>query len=80
MDALLAQEIEGIEHPVYYLSRSLRGAELNYSPIERLYLVLIVYTQKPSHYLLAHRLNLATRFNPLKYVLFRPVMSGCIVR
>lgn len=39
--ALLAQEVEEIERPVYYLSRSLQGAELNNSPIERHCLALI---------------------------------------
>lgn len=30
IDGLIAQEIERIEHLVYYVSKSLRGVELNY--------------------------------------------------
>ena len=34
LGALIAQEKDGVEMPVYYLSRLLRGAECNYSLIE----------------------------------------------
>lgn len=74
--ALLAHEIQGDEHTVYYLSRSLRGAEMNYSTIKCHCLALIFATQKLSHYFLAHPVNLVTKSNPLKYLLSRPVMSG----
>lgn len=48
---LLAREVEGIGHLVYYLSRSFRGAEMNYSSLERHYVKLIF---EPHHYLLAY--------------------------
>lgn len=45
--ALLAQENEkGNQNAVYYLSRTLVGAELNYSPIEQTCLALIFAVQK----------------------------------
>lgn len=77
---LLAQEVQGAEHPVYYLSRSLRGAETNYSAIERYGLVLVFATQKLLHYFLAHPVNLVTKLNPLRYLLSRPAISGRTVR
>lgn len=40
---------------------------MNLFPIERHCLALIFASQK--HYLLAHHLNLVTKFNPLKYLL-----------
>lgn len=47
--ALLAQEVKGAEHPVYYLSRSLRGTETNYSMIQHHCLALVFcYTEAPS--------------------------------
>lgn len=78
--ALLAQEIEGTERPVYYLSRLLQGAESNYSSIKRHCLALIFAAQKLRHYFLAHPLQLVTKSNPLKYLLWKPVISGRIAR
>lgn len=61
MDALLAQEAEGIEHPVYNLSKSLWSDETSSSLIESHCLVLC-------HYLLAHYLNMVMKSNPPKYL------------
>ncbi|KAG9442692.1 hypothetical protein H6P81_018546 [Aristolochia fimbriata] len=49
--ALLAQcDKNNKEHSLYYLSRTLVGAELNYSPIEKTCLALIFAIQKLRHY------------------------------
>lgn len=77
---LLAQELDKVEHPVYCLSRFLRGFELNYLFIEYHCLALIFATQKLCHYLLTHPLNLAIKSNPLKYIILRPTISGCTAR
>ena len=39
--ALLAQEIDGTEQPIYYISRIMHGAEQRYSPVERHCLALV---------------------------------------
>lgn len=44
--ALLAQQVEGIEHPIHYLSRLLRDVEMDYSQIKSHFLVLIFVIQK----------------------------------
>ena len=50
--ALLAQEKErGKERALYYLSRTLTGAELNYSPIEKMCLALFFAIDKLRHYM-----------------------------
>lgn len=77
---MLAQEVDGTEKPVYYLSRSLQGAQLNYSSIERHCLAPIFTTQKLQYYFLAHSLHLVTKSNPLTYLLTRPILSGRVAR
>ncbi|XP_028108109.1 uncharacterized protein LOC114306980 [Camellia sinensis] len=52
--ALLVQDIDGAERPVYYISRKIRGAEVQYTPIERHCLALVFTAQKLKHYFLAH--------------------------
>ena len=59
LGVLLAQENEeGKENALYYLSRTLNGAEFNYSPIEKTCLALMFAIQKLRHYLHAHSIRL----------------------
>lgn len=53
---------------------------MNYSTIERHYIVLIFATQKLCHYLFPHSLNLVNRSNPLKYLSPRLAISRLIAR
>ncbi|KAG9450571.1 hypothetical protein H6P81_010536 [Aristolochia fimbriata] len=77
LGALLAQnDDQGKERPLYYLSHTMVGAELNYSPIEKTCLALIFAIQKLRHYLLAHSTNLISRADPLKFIMSRPMLSG----
>ncbi|KAG9450338.1 hypothetical protein H6P81_010303 [Aristolochia fimbriata] len=79
--ALLAQcDENNKERSLYYLSRTLVGAELNYSPIEKTCLALIFAIQKLRHYLLAHSTNLISRADPLKYIMSRPILSGRLAK
>ncbi|KAG9442616.1 hypothetical protein H6P81_018470 [Aristolochia fimbriata] len=76
LGALLAQnDDQGKERALYYLSRTMVGAELNYSPIEKTCLALIFVVQKLRHYLFAHSMNLISRANPLKYIMSKPMLS-----
>ena len=69
---------EGKEVACYYLSRTMAGAEHNYSAIEKLCLTLIFALKKLRHYMLAHEIQLVARAGPLKYVLNQPVLMGCL--
>ncbi|OMO74738.1 hypothetical protein COLO4_26525 [Corchorus olitorius] len=73
---LLVQEVEGVERPVYYLSRCLHVSELNYSPMEKHCLSLVFATQKLRHYLLAHKVVVVTKSDPIRYILSRPILAG----
>ncbi|KAG9442397.1 hypothetical protein H6P81_018251 [Aristolochia fimbriata] len=78
---LLAQcDEDNKERSLYYLSRTLVGAELNYTPIEKTCLALIFTVQKLRHYLLAHSTNLILRADPLKYIMSRPILSGRLAK
>ena len=75
----MAQENEkGKERALYYLSWTLNGAELNYSPIEKMCLVLFFAINKLEHYMQAYTVRLIAKVDPIKYVLSKPVVSGCI--
>ena len=79
LSALMAQQNEeGKEKTLYYLSRTLKEAELNYSPIEKMCLALFFAIDKLKHYMQAYTVRLMAKADPIKYVLSRPVVSGCI--
>ncbi|CAM8987939.1 unnamed protein product [Rhodiola kirilowii] len=81
LGAMCAQETdEQKERPLYYLSRTLVGAELNYSPIEKICLALVFAVQKLRHYMQAHTVHVVSKADPIKYILSRPVLSGRLAK
>ncbi|KAL4010597.1 hypothetical protein IC575_030098 [Cucumis melo] len=76
LGALLAQENDkGKECALYYLSRTLTGAELNYSLIEKMRLALFFTIDKHRHYMQAFTIHLVAKADPVKYILSRQVIS-----
>ncbi|XP_070679185.1 uncharacterized protein [Malus domestica] len=79
--ALLAQENESQkEGTLYYLSRTFTGAELNYSPIEKMCLALVFAIQKLRHYMHAYIIHLVAKADPVKYVMSKPVLAGRLAK
>ena len=75
LGALLAQDQEEVEKPVYYISKLLRGPELRYSIAKKVSLSLAFAMSKFNHYFLWHRVQLVTKSNPMKYLLTCPQFS-----
>ena len=79
LGALLAQNDEqGRERAIYYISRTLVGYELNYSLIERACLAVVFAAQKLRHYMLHQKTMLISKIDPLKYLLSRAALTGCV--
>uniref|UniRef100_A0A2N9FNQ7 Integrase catalytic domain-containing protein n=1 Tax=Fagus sylvatica TaxID=28930 RepID=A0A2N9FNQ7_FAGSY len=75
--ALVAQEDDdGIEQPVYYVSRGLKDTETRYSVAERACLALVYASQRLRHYFFAHKIQLMTKSHPIRSLPHRPVLSG----
>ncbi|KAM2845226.1 hypothetical protein COP1_027688 [Malus domestica] len=74
--ALLAQENEDKkERALYYLSRTLTGAEFNYTLIKKMCLALVFAVQKLRHYMHAYTIHLVAKADPVKYVMSKPVLT-----
>ncbi|KAL5545837.1 hypothetical protein UlMin_005524 [Ulmus minor] len=80
LGALIAPKKDGIERPIYYLSRLIRGAECNYSPVEKQCLALVYVAQRLCHYMLAHKIYLMSKRNPLRYMMSSPIPSSRLTR
>ena len=57
---VLVRDKDRVQHPVYYYSRALRGAEERYSRMEKLILALVTAAQKLRPYFEAHTIEVPT--------------------
>src|SRR5918992_398825 len=78
--AMLAQEVEGKENDIYYLSKKFLQYEERYSTIEKLCLALVWATKKLRHYLLTHTVHVVCKGDPLKYLFEKPAVNGRMSR
>ena len=51
---VLIRAENGIQRPVYYVSKSLNEAEVRYLPLEKMILAVVHATRKLPHYFQAH--------------------------
>ena len=66
MILVLIQIDEGVQKPVYYVSKSLQEAETHYLPLEKAILAIIHATKKLSHYFQAYTIMLGFMpWNPI---------------
>ena len=63
--AVLVRDKDRVQHPVYYCSRALRGAEERYPKMEKLILVLVTTVRKLRPYFQAHTIEIPTEY-PMK--------------
>jgi hypothetical protein len=75
VSAVLVKEADGLQHPVYYVSKSLIDAETRYSHLEKLILALVMASTKLRHYFETHAIHVKTNY-PVKCVLRKPEVSG----
>ena len=65
---VLIREDNGLQRPVYYVSKLLHEAEIRYSPLEKAILAVVHALRKLPHYFQAHTVVVLTQL-PLKSVL-----------
>ncbi|XP_031090958.1 uncharacterized protein LOC115995951 [Ipomoea triloba] len=70
ISSVLVRDDAGVQRPVYYVSRALRGAELRYSPTEKAIFAVDATAKKLNHYFQAHPVHVLTNL-PLEAVLRR---------
>ena len=77
MGALLAQYLEETrnKNAIYYISKKMLPYEEKYSPLEKT-CVAVWVTHKLRHYMLADKVLLITKMDPLKYLMEKPVQDG----
>ncbi|GJZ17996.1 reverse transcriptase domain-containing protein [Tanacetum coccineum] len=74
ISAVLMTEREGKQIPVYFVSRALRGPEINYNPMEKLVLALLSASRRLKRYFQAHAIIVITD-QPIKQLLSNSEIS-----
>ena len=69
----------GIQRPVYYVSKSLNEAEVRYLPLEKALLAVVHATRKLPHYFQAHIVVVLTQL-PLKSILWSTNYTGSVAK
>src|SRR5205809_2208836 len=73
LGALLAQKSdEGHEQAIYYLSRTMDGAEHRYNLVKKECLALVFAVQKTRHYLTGETIYVVSKINPLRLLMTKP--------
>ena len=65
---VLIRDDNGVQKPVYYVSKSIHEAEVRYLPLERAILAVVHAMRKPPHYFQSHTVVVLTQL-PLKSLL-----------
>jgi hypothetical protein len=78
--AVLGQHIEKLPHVIYYASRTLNDAQLNYSTTEKELLVVVFVLDKFRSYLLGSKIIIYSDHAALKYLFSKKDAKSCLIR
>ena len=70
---------QGVQQPIYYISKTLVDAETRYLPLEKLVLALVHATRKLPHYFQAYTIYVLIEY-PLQSLLKRSDFTGRIAK
>ncbi|KAM1846899.1 hypothetical protein ACFX14_011249 [Malus domestica] len=68
----------GRKQSIFYLSRNLNQPKINYSPVEKLCLVIFFAASKLRHYMLPSVTQVIAQTDVIRYMLTRPIVKGRI--
>eukprot|EP00253_Pinus_taeda_P017248 PITA_17248 len=76
--AVLGQEEDRKPYAIYYISKNLSPAELNYTITEKEFLAVIHAVNKFKHYITGYHVILYTDHSAIKYLANKPITNGRI--
>ncbi|XP_022040255.1 uncharacterized protein LOC110942798 [Helianthus annuus] len=79
ISVVMMVEWGGKQIPIYFISRTLKGPEERYMPLEKLALALVFASRRLRRYFQGHKVTLMTD-QPLQKVLRRPELSGRLAK
>ena len=77
ISATLVQEITSVQHPVYFVTRTLQGPETRYPMVEKLALSLVHAARRPCPYFQNHNIIVKTNYPSKKYSKSLTLQAEC---
>jgi hypothetical protein len=78
--AVLGQSVNKLPHVIYYASRTLNDAQLNYSTTEKELLAVVFVLDKLRSYLLGSKIIIYSDHAALMYLFFKKDAKSCLIR
>ena len=78
--AILGQQEDNVPYTIYYVSKNLAPAELNYTVTEKEFLAVIYAINKFRHYITGYPTFVHTNHAAIRYLMNKPVTPGHITR
>ncbi|GJY81827.1 reverse transcriptase domain-containing protein [Tanacetum coccineum] len=79
ISAVLMTKRDGKQIPIYFVSRALRGPEINYTPMEKLVLALVSASKRLKRFFQAHTVIVITD-QPIKKMLSNSEVTGRLLK
>ncbi|XP_015961768.1 uncharacterized protein LOC107485744 [Arachis duranensis] len=79
ISSVLVTETQEGQQPIYFVSKSLQGAELRYPRLEKLTLALVFSSRRLRPYFQGHTIIVKTE-QPLRQVLSKPELAGRLIK
>jgi len=80
IDVVLGQRIDNMQHVIYYASRTLNEAQLNYTTIEKKFLAVVFALEKFRQYLLGSKTTIFTDHFTLRYLIQKKDAKARLIR
>ena len=74
--AVLGQRIDNKKHVIYYSSRTLNDAQLNYTTTEKEFFAVVFALEKFRPYLLGFKITIFTYHSALRYLMTKKVAKA----
>ncbi|VFQ95800.1 unnamed protein product [Cuscuta campestris] len=79
ISSVLLREEGDTQRPIYYVSRTLRDAELRYSVVEKTILAVVNTVKKLNHYFQAHEVEVRSH-QPVSIIISNPTASNRVIK
>ncbi|XP_072071786.1 uncharacterized protein [Arachis hypogaea] len=79
ISSVLVTETEKGQQPIYFVSKSLQGAELRYPRLEKLALALVFSSRQLRPYFQGHTIIVRTE-QPLRQIISKPELAGRLIK
>jgi len=79
VSGVLVREDRGEQHPIFYVSKTLDGAELRYPTLEKLAFAVVISARKLRPYFKSYTVEVLTN-QPLRTILHSPSQSGRLAK